>query len=723
MSVNLSPVAGAAAQFLDNSGNVLTGGKLYTYAAGTTTPQATYTSGAGVTFHSNPIILDASGRVPAGGEIWLTDGLQYKFVLKDANDVLIGTWDNLIGINSNFLNFYTQEETQTATQGQTVFTLATVTYSPGANNLSVYVNGSKQIATVNYVETDSTTVTFLTGLNVGDVVDFTTAVTLSSGVTNASLVVYNQGDTDAVDRTVELKLQEQVSVKDFGAVGDGITDDTAAIQACINASVGITSLTQQSTHAIFQVYLPAGNYKVSTLYLPRNTNMVGSGYSTRFTTTSAAAVLVIGRSLAESDWVQVNLKDFQIYGNMTGSGQVGIRALLTGAGGYIYKLQLENIYIRDMHTSGIFLTSTDAAGMLLYTIFKNVQCVNSNGYGLYTRFNVFNLANFVDCSFSENLLGGVFIDYFGSGSTAPAETIKFQNCSFESNGNIIGGVQTGTGVCGFQSAMYQGQYEFDTCYFEGNGYNLADTTGCNIKVQNAWNLTVLNTLLVSSNNQICMYKGGFATVDGCFIGTTSNFVFLIDGARVGTAYSRLTIGKNKYSSSSLASNLIAQTNGAWTFVDGYNQGVQNYLAVTPRIRNSVYKNNENDQATYGSIGYTGTKRLRNTIDGTEYLSNTQIGRICKNTIYTMLILTNNYGNEMALFLVAGSVVKLVSQSGTHFSTVAGTPNSLNVYNDGGSGYIVAENLLGGTAVPSARFVAVESMLHNDDGYYEAQFES
>ena len=96
MAVNLSPVAGAAAHFLDNSGNVLTGGKLYTYAAGTTTPQASYTSGTGITFHSNPIILDAAGRVPAGGEIWLTDGLQYKFVLTDANDVLIGTWDNLI---------------------------------------------------------------------------------------------------------------------------------------------------------------------------------------------------------------------------------------------------------------------------------------------------------------------------------------------------------------------------------------------------------------------------------------------------------------------------------------------------------------------------------------------------------------------------------------------------------------------------------------------------
>jgi hypothetical protein len=94
MVVNLSPVGGAAAQFFDNAGNVLTGGKIFTYEAGTNTPEATYTSSTGLTAHPNPIILDAAGRVP-GGEIWLTANISYKFVLKDANDVLIGTYDNI----------------------------------------------------------------------------------------------------------------------------------------------------------------------------------------------------------------------------------------------------------------------------------------------------------------------------------------------------------------------------------------------------------------------------------------------------------------------------------------------------------------------------------------------------------------------------------------------------------------------------------------------------
>lgn len=95
MAVNLSPVGGVAAQFFTNTGAVLTGGKLYTYLAGTTTPTPTYTTSAGNVARTNPIVLDAAGRVPSSGEIWLTVGIIYKFVLTDSNDVLIGTYDNV----------------------------------------------------------------------------------------------------------------------------------------------------------------------------------------------------------------------------------------------------------------------------------------------------------------------------------------------------------------------------------------------------------------------------------------------------------------------------------------------------------------------------------------------------------------------------------------------------------------------------------------------------
>jgi hypothetical protein len=227
MSVNLSPVAGAAAQFLDNSGNVLTGGKLYTYLAGTTTPSATYTSSTGLTFHSNPIILDAAGRVPNGGEIWLSDNVQYKFVLKDATDVLIATWDNLIGINSNFVNYTSQEEIQTATAGQTIFNLATLTYVPNTNRISVYVDGVNQYdgSSYAYVETSATSITFTEGLHVGALVKFTTSLAV-----NTTLIVAPPVTTTQKNAIV-------------GANVGTIVFDTTLQKLCVNTNSGFQTIT------------------------------------------------------------------------------------------------------------------------------------------------------------------------------------------------------------------------------------------------------------------------------------------------------------------------------------------------------------------------------------------------------------------------------------------------------------------------------------------------
>ena len=96
MAVILSPLAGAGWQFFDDNGATLTGGLLYTYAAGTTTPLTSYTDSTGATANTNPIVLDSAGRV--AGEVWLTTGSNYKFVLKTSAGVTIWTNDNIAGV-------------------------------------------------------------------------------------------------------------------------------------------------------------------------------------------------------------------------------------------------------------------------------------------------------------------------------------------------------------------------------------------------------------------------------------------------------------------------------------------------------------------------------------------------------------------------------------------------------------------------------------------------
>ena len=95
MSVNLSPI-GNGISFLGTTGLPLSGGKIYTYQAGSSTPLATYTTNSGIIANANPIVLGTDGRTPS--EIWLTYGYNYKFVLQDSVGSTIATYDNLYGI-------------------------------------------------------------------------------------------------------------------------------------------------------------------------------------------------------------------------------------------------------------------------------------------------------------------------------------------------------------------------------------------------------------------------------------------------------------------------------------------------------------------------------------------------------------------------------------------------------------------------------------------------
>jgi hypothetical protein len=253
MSVTLSLFAGAGAQFLDNSGNVLTGGKIYTYNAGTTTPLATYTSNLGTAAHPNPIILDASGRIP-GGELWLSNGFGYKFVTKDANDVLIGTYDNI----------------PSSAQPPIVNDASSISYEQGYT-----VTAGGFIIGDTYRITSLGTTNFQTiGASANTVGTFFVATGVGSGTGTAQY-----------SNTVQTKLQEYISVADFGAVGNGIADDTVAIQAALN------------TAGPRRIHFPKGHYLISSPLTFYSSILIGDGFDQSGSGTPNGVVLVAAPSM------------------------------------------------------------------------------------------------------------------------------------------------------------------------------------------------------------------------------------------------------------------------------------------------------------------------------------------------------------------------------------------------------------------------------------------
>lgn len=104
MTVYLSALAGAGWQFFDNNGDILSGGKIYTYDAGTTTPAVTYTSASADAQNSFPITLDSAGR--PFEQIWLEEGKNYRFDVVDSTGVAIRSYDDVPGINDISLLTY-----------------------------------------------------------------------------------------------------------------------------------------------------------------------------------------------------------------------------------------------------------------------------------------------------------------------------------------------------------------------------------------------------------------------------------------------------------------------------------------------------------------------------------------------------------------------------------------------------------------------------------------
>ena len=331
------------------------------------------------------------------------------------------TWDGAFW-KPTFVTGNTVRSLVVATAGQSLVT--TPTYVVSNNSLQVYLNGVKQVVDADYTETSQSSITFASGLTVGDEVELIAFQAYPVGTTSAQNVSFQQPGTGAATRNVDLKLKEVISVKDFGATGDGVTDDTAAIQAALNylPTVGFTGY-QGAT-----LYFPPGKYIISSMLKPvmadgiANIRLLGSGVTNTMIEWNGATDLTTGMfGLATAD-----------IGTLTNSEIANIRFKGKGKVGYIILFEATNTAtgaVRRENENNIFRHCWFEGAKRSLVMFgkysiDTLTALNADGNDIN-----------VNCNSFENCVFLNFENYAAKLVGFNVYNILFRNCFFWSGNN------------------------------------------------------------------------------------------------------------------------------------------------------------------------------------------------------------------------------------------------------------------------------------------------
>jgi hypothetical protein len=383
-----------------------------------------------------------------------------------------------------------------ATSGQTVLSGADsssqqLAYTAGFEE--VYINGAFLRRGIDYTATDGTTVTLVAPLALNDEVTVMawSAFQVAGSLSSAE-VSFSQTGPGAVVRTVEGRLRETVSVKDYGAVGDGITDDTIAIQHAVDTNPGKVVFFPQGTYRITSTILidvfGQGSY-VST------SQFVGSGTSqTVIDNQSGGAAIKITAGSAVDFAYNAVIRDLNITSSTLTPGSMGLELESCRF------VTVENVRIRNVASHGIYGLSTigdftDNAQIL----FRQTQIEFCGGYGIYAASDSGGIQynwNLDQVRVGNCTLGGVLYESM--------QNAKIQSSSFFYNQNF------GFKITRPPSEANSKIIHIDQCEFDTNN-------GVQLQVDNVAGLTVTNPYLIANAGLSIAFTKGIVISAGSAI--------------------------------------------------------------------------------------------------------------------------------------------------------------------------------------------------------------
>ena len=274
-SVKLSPLFND--EQLDNDGLPLSGGLVYWYLAGTTTPITVYAESSGSVPNTNPVVLNTRGE-PAN-PIWLPTGQAYKAVLKDSVGNIIRTVDNISGIN----------DTSAPTISEWLLYAGPATYinatqfSVTGDATAIFDNGRRIKATVSGTDRYAT----VSGSPVYGAGVTTVTLSLDSGVLDASLNTVYYGFLDPAYPSFSVKPAELSTPNAIfwdGAGNVGIGTTSPAVKCDVSGQGRFVSPGSGTSGGVV-IRQPLGDASGGIIQWVDNAGVVQKGYVT-FSTAS-----------------------------------------------------------------------------------------------------------------------------------------------------------------------------------------------------------------------------------------------------------------------------------------------------------------------------------------------------------------------------------------------------------------------------------------------------